>query len=82
MLILKRHPELDEANQYLVEHRGKVVGRIFKDLTARPTDPPSWFWGLSHPYERGSKKPHYGNAGSKEEAMRRFKSRWLLSNVE
>lgn len=84
MLKLKRNRELpDEPNQYLVEDgRGKTVGRVFKDLTARPTDPPSWFWGLSHPYERGSSKPHYGHAGSKEAAMAKFKERWLLTNRE
>lgn len=82
-LILKRDKDAkpDNPDFYLVEDgTGREVGRIFRQVTARFTDPPSWFWGLSHPYERGSSKPHSGNAESREAAMAKFKARWLMTN--
>lgn len=83
MLVLRRQPDTRPEDEFWYVHdeeTGKILGRVFKDLTAKPTDPPSWFWGLSHPYERGSRNLHYGNAGSKEDAMAKFKERWLLTN--
>ena len=81
-LILKRQPDTRPEEQfwYVQNERGKVVGRIFRDTPGKSTGLTEWwFWGLLHPYERGSGERHYGNKPTREEAMAAFKARWQIS---
>jgi hypothetical protein len=74
-LILKRDPNADGEEFYLVHHHGGVVGRIFNRLagTGASRDA-TWFWGLGfYPHW---KQPTYGNAATREAAMVAFRARW------
>jgi len=75
-LVLKRDPDSDGGEFYLVHHRGHVVGRIFNRLRgAGASADATWFWGLG--YDRsGWKQPTYGNAESREAAMAALRARW------
>jgi hypothetical protein len=71
-LVLKRDPNSDGDEFYLVHHRDKVVGRIFKRGSGASED--AWFWGLS--YRPGWNQPAYGNAETQKAAMAEFRARW------
>jgi hypothetical protein len=45
MLTLKRNPDADRDESYLVHFKGRYVGRIFYVGAGAPKDAP-WFWGL------------------------------------
>lgn len=78
-LILKRQSDTRPEEQfwYVQDEAGKVVGRIFRDTPGKLTGLAEWwFWGLSHPHERGRTKPHYGHATTREQAMQSFGTVW------
>ncbi len=84
-LTLKRQPDTRPEDEfwYVIESKNeKLVGRIYRDAPGNLERNENWFWGLLHPFERGSDERHYGNAKSKDEAMAAFKARWLLSHPD
>ncbi len=75
-LILKRDPNSDGDEFYLVHHRGKVVGRIFNRLAgAGASSDAPWFWGVKYDPKKWSSPP-YGSAATREAAMAAFRARW------
>jgi len=74
-LVLKRDPNADGDEFYLVHHAGGTVGRIFNRMAgAGASGDASWFWGISH--DPRWKQPTYGSAPTREDAMKAFRTRW------
>ncbi len=72
MLTLKRNPDADQKESYLVYFRGRYVGRIFYVGAGAPKDRP-WFWGLEFHEWQGSDGPQYGNVADLEAAKAAFR---------
>jgi len=76
-LILKRHPEAEGSERYLVYFEGRCVGSIFdRPAGTGARDDASWFWGLEFHEWQGCKGPQYGGAANREAAMAAFKATW------
>jgi hypothetical protein len=75
VLILKRDPNADDDEFYLVHHRGKVVGRIFNRRPgAHASSDATWFWCLA--YDPRWQHPFSGDAASQKAAITTFRARW------
>ncbi len=75
MLTLRRNPDADQEESYLVYFRGRYVGRIFYVGAGAPKEAP-WFWGIEFHEWRGSDGPQYGNAANRDAAMKAFRAAW------
>ncbi len=75
MLTLRRNPDADQGESYLVYFRGRYVGRIFYVGAGAPKDAP-WFWGLEFHEWQGSDGPQYGNVANRDAAMKAFRAAW------
>ncbi len=75
MLALKRNPDADQEDSYLVYFRGRYVGRIFCVGAGAPKEAP-WLWGLEFHEWQGSDGPQYGHVANREAAKAAFRAAW------
>ena len=74
-LILKRNPDATYVESYNVLFEGRHVGPHYKAVSHAPREAP-WFWGLDFFQWQGSDWSQYGNAASREAAMKAFRTAW------
>ena len=75
MPLLRKDPDSENDESYVVLCDGRYVGRIFYADAGVPKDRP-WFWGVEFHEWQGCKGPQYGNAADREAAIAAFKATW------
>lgn len=73
-LILRKRPDAQDAESYLVYADERSVGSIYYSAASAHVQP--WFWGLDFFSWQGCGLPQYGRADTKEAAMTAFQETW------